>query len=333
MYQDTAELWREELDHTRQVLSPTPADQEDQRFEFITPLLNRINELDAVAARGGPLQPMSGGVFRINPQMLSDYRTNRFSAHASNLGALLAHRVALDYQVPAYIVDPVTTDEFWPEARLSGVPGIERKCRSHALNIHYCARLAAEEKEIPLSDSAFVVAHLGSGISIAAVAGGRIVDVNDGLLGMGPFSVERAGSLPLAGLIELCFTEPYNRDRIENLLTHESGFQGYLGTKDFREIIAMVDTDERTKLVYSAFCHQLIKEIGGMNALLGGKPDGLLLTGGLTRSDRLVNDLSHALAFMDSIVIYPGAFESQALAKGVLRVLTGRELAQEYSAI
>jgi len=123
------------------------------------------------------LKPLPGGVYRINDRMIEACRHETYSTHASNLGALLAKRIAGEIQLPAFIVDPVTTDEMLPAARISGVPGIERQSRSHALNIKYCIRKTSSSIDLPVEDSRFIAAHLGSGFSIAAVLGGRIIDV------------------------------------------------------------------------------------------------------------------------------------------------------------
>lgn len=142
----------------------------------------------AVVGRGGPLRPLEGGTYAINDALLNDLLSEKYSKHVSNLGAPIAQSLAAEWHVPAFVVDPVTVDNFTDVARISGVPEIQRKCRSHALNIRSCGYLAAADLKKPLAQTKFIVAHLGGGISIAAVDGGRIVDVNDALLGMGPFS-------------------------------------------------------------------------------------------------------------------------------------------------
>ncbi|GAH47659.1 unnamed protein product, partial [marine sediment metagenome] len=208
------ELWREEVRHRPEDLPREVVQQLDERWSAIEPHLQRIppppalavatgeaGGLSAVVGRGGPLKPLPGGTYAVNDAMIADLTSARYGNHASNLGALLAREVARRFDVPAYIVDPVTTDEFGPEARISGVPEIQRRCRSHALNIRAVGRRVAARLGRTLERTRFVVAHMGGGISVAALREGRIVDVNDALLGMGPFSPERAGALPLEGLL------------------------------------------------------------------------------------------------------------------------------------
>ncbi|MEE9119176.1 MAG: butyrate kinase, partial [Calditrichia bacterium] len=222
-FSNDKELWRKQIDHSQDFLPSGIPDQLQIRFNSLKSFFNKITRLDAIAARGGPLKPLSGGVYHINEKMLSAYISCEYSNHASNLAALIANLLSNQFDVPAYIVDPVTTDEFIAVARISGVPGIERKSRSHALNIKYCAHEAALEIGIDILNTKFIIAHLGSGFSIAAVKGGKIIDVNDALLGMGPFSTQRAGSLPISGILDEIFANGKNRDEAEHLFAQESG--------------------------------------------------------------------------------------------------------------
>ena len=299
------------------------------RLDALAPFLSQIKKVDAIGARGGPLKPLTGGVYTINKLMLEAYRKETFANHASNLGALMADKLSERWPVPAFIVDPVTTDEMVEKARISGVPGVERKSRSHALNIKYCVQRAADKFGIDLAESRFITAHLGSGFSIAAVQGGRIIDVNDALLGMGPFSIERAGALPLSGILNLVFEEKKSRDELIHLFSKESGLKGYLGTNDLREVEENLN-DEKNYSIYKAMIYQIQKEIGAMFSALGGKLDGLILTGGLVRSPTFVKKLTKDLSFIEEHIIYPGSFELEALAEGVHRVLSGKEEAKDY---
>ncbi len=263
--------------------------------------------------------------------MLSAYISCEYSNHASNLAALIANQLSNQFDVPAYIVDPVTTDEFIAVARISGVPGIERKSRSHALNIKYCAHEAALEIGIDILNTKFIVAHLGSGFSIAAVKGGKIIDVNDALLGMGPFSIQRAGSLPISGILDEIFAIGKNRDEAEHLFAQESGLKAYLGTNQFQEIEQMIKVDDKkAALIVSAMVYQIIKEVGSLHAAFSGKTSALILTGGLANSNYLIEQLNKYLNFIQPHIIYPGSFELEALASGVLSVLNNKESAKEY---
>jgi len=263
--------------------------------------------------------------------MLSAYRSCEYANHASNFGALIADELSRQYDVPAYIVDSITTDELIDVAKISGVPGIERKSRSHALNIKYCVRKAATEIGVDLVDTKFIVAHLGSGFSISAVKGGKIIDVNDALLGMGPFSIQRAGSLPISGILDEIFLGGKSRKEIEILFSQESGLKAYLGTNQFQEIEKRIKNgDEKAILIVNAMVYQIIKEIGGLHAAFSGNTSAVIITGGLANSKYLTDTLFNSLQFIQPHIVYPGSFELEALATGVLNVLNNIETAKEY---
>jgi len=291
-----------------------------------------ISKLHAVVGRGGLLPPMTSGTYEANAQMLDELRAARRGEHASNLGAYLAHALAEKAGVKAYIVDPVSVDE-WPEiARLSGTASMERQSLSHALNSKAVAKRYAREQGKPYEALRLIVAHLGSGISVSAHEGGRMIDATNSRE-EGAFSTERAGGVPAMQLLDLCFSGKYNRKQIDDLLCREGGLQSYLGTKDLTEVERRIDAgDAHAATVFEGMAYQIAKEIGGMAAVLYGQVDAILFTGGMAHSERLVATLSERVQWIAPIALYPGEDELQALAEGTLRVLRGEERALEFEA-
>lgn len=320
--------------HESSQLADRVADQFDYRRELIDKELESLLaevKIVGVVGRGGPMKPLQGGTYNVNEAMLEDLRSGRFSDHASNLGAMMANYYANRFKVNAYVVDPVTVDELHEVARLSGVPWIKRKSRAHALNIKAVVRRAAGELGSNISATKFVVAHMGGGISIAAVEGGSIIDVNDALLGMGPYSPERAGALPIGPLVEHCFSGEVTRDELLDELGRNSGLKAYLGTSDVREVLDRIaDGDAEAKLVLHGMIYQIAKEIGAMAAVLKGRSDAVILTGGLAHSEEIIGMLKPYISFLGKVVIYPGEGELQALAEGAFRVIDGVEEALNY---
>ena len=327
----------ETVQHDSAELAPfnNVADQFDLRMARIDKWLTAAGidnyKIAAIAGRGAPLRPLEAGIYKINEKMLEDLRTARYSNHASNLGGLIADHLAKRFNVPAVVVEPITIDNFNDFARVSGVPEIVRKSRSHALNIKAVCRSEAESLGKSLEQTNFVVAHMGGGISIAAVEGGLIVDVNDGLLGMGPYSPERAGALPIGGVVDLCFSGKYSRDEIINKFSRESGLKAYLGTADLRAVEKMIESgDKKAELYFGAMVYQIAKEIGACTAVLKGRLDGIIFTGGMAHSAGLVNRLTEYVSSFAKVKVIPGEFEMEALAAGALRVLEGKETPREY---
>jgi butyrate kinase len=285
----------------------------------------------AVVGRGGLLPPMHCGTYLVDDAMVEELRLARRGEHASNLGALLALRFAQAAGANAYIVDPVTVDEWQPCARPSGSPLIERTPIGHVLNSKAMARRYAREKGRPYPELRLIVAHLGSGITVSAHENGRIVDNN--AIGEGPFAVDRSGTLPALALIELCFSGHYTQQQLDRQVFGDGGFFAYLGTRDLKEVERRIDAgDQQAALIFNAMIYQIGKEAGAMAAVLKGKVDAVLLTGGMAHSERLISLLRESLEWIAPVTIYPGEDELLALAEGVFRVLSGEEQAKRLGA-
>jgi butyrate kinase len=333
LFRDREIIWEKSVPfHSDGTASDNVAREFKLRYEQLMNALSDddLENLSAAVGRGGPLKPMEGGVYAINETMLDDLRNARYGNHASNLGAMLAQAIAEKRGIPAYIIDPVTIDEFEPVSYISGVPGIRRKSRSHALNIKATVRRCCDDQKWSAADHSFVVAHLGGGISIAAVKKGRIVDVNDGLLGMGPFSPERAGALPLAGVLELAFSGDYTKADLERFFSKNAGLKGYLGTHDAREVERRIEAgDEEAKLVYEAMIYQIRKEIGAMTAACDFSPKAILITGGLAHSAYIQKALKDHIPNY-KLLFYPGENELIAMADGAYRALSEQTEVKNY---
>jgi butyrate kinase len=286
--------------------------------------------LDATVGRGGLLRPLAGGTYRVTDAMLAELRVAARGEHASNLGAFLARRLAEPAGCPAFIVDPVSVDEWDHVARLSGLAGLDRECLSHALNTRAVAKRHAAEVGRTYESLGLVVVHMGSGISVSAHRQGRMVDVTNSRE-EGPFSTERAGTVPTVRLVERVLRDHLSLAAAEAMLFRDGGIQSYLGTRDLREVERRIDAgDDRARLVLDAMLYQVRKEVGAMAAVLDGRVDGVLLTGGMVRSERVARTLAESLAWIAPVHVYPGEDELQALAEGAARVLDGAEVAREY---
>lgn len=309
-------------------------DQLELRLEAIHAALTRhgasARDMDAVVGRGGLLRPLASGTYTVTDAMLADLEAAERGQHASNLGAFLARRLADEAGCPAFIVDPVSVDEWDDVARLSGLAGLDRVCLSHALNTKAVAKRYATEVGRAYDELRLVVAHLGSGVSVSAHRGGRMVDVNNPRE-EGPFSTERAGSVPVMRLLESAIEGNWTLADADRRLFREGGLLSYLGTRDLRDVEARIAAgDGKARLVFRAMAYQVRKEIGAMAAALDGRVDAILLTGGMARSQALTGTLADTLAWIADVHVYPGEDELVALAEGAARVLAGTEPARDY---
>ena len=293
-----------------------------------------ISKLNAVCGRGGLLKPIEGGTYAVNEAMLTDLREGVAGQHASNLGGIIAYEIAKALNLPSYIVDPVVVDELAPIARISGFSLIERKSIFHALNQKAVARRVAKDLGRKYEELNLIVTHMGGGITVGVHEKGKVIDVNNGLHGEGPFSPERAGTVPAGDLVSLCYSGSYYREEVMKKLVGQGGLVGYLGTNDAVKVEQLIEKgDEKAKLIYSAMAYQVAKEIGSASAVLCGKVDAIILTGGLAYGKDFVKEISDRINWIADCIIYPGENELQALAEGALRILRGDEEVKIYPGI
>ena len=281
----------------------------------------------AVAGRGGLLPPMECGTYLVNDAMVEELRRAQLGEHASNLGAVLALRFARAAGVNAYIVDPVTADEWQPRARFSGSPLVKRTFIGHALNTKAVARRYAREQARRYRDLRLIVVHMGSGVTVSAHCGGRMVDSNS--IEEGPFGPDRSGSLPVRALAKLCFSGKMTEREMDRHVFGDGGLFAYLGTRDLKEVERRIEAgDAQAAAIFDAMLYQIGKETGAMAAVLEGKADAVLLTGGMAHSPRVVERLRACVGWIAAVTVYPGEDELRALAEGVFRVLDGEEEAK-----
>jgi butyrate kinase len=283
--------------------------------------------LAAVGGRGGFLPPLPCGTYLVDGAMVEELRLAKRGEHACNLGGVLALRFARAAGVNAYIVDPVTADEWQPCARISGSPLVPRLAVGHVLNTKAVARRFARERGRAYEDVRLIVIHLGSGITVSAHRGGRMIDNNTPE--EGPMGPDRSGSLPVRELIKVSSSGAYTQKQLDRKVFGEGGLFAYLGTRDLKEVERRMDAgDGAAAAVYDAMIYQIAKEAGAMAAVLEGRVDAVLLTGGMAHSERLVSGLKAYIDWIAPVTVYPGEDELRSLAEGVFRVLDGEEQAK-----
>lgn len=336
VFDNTKPIFEDAIEHSSAQLEQFNHiwDQYDFRKEVILNELVKNNistdSLSAVVARGGLLQPIASGTYRIDQKVICDSREAKRGEHASNIGAILAYGIAWSLAIPSFIVDPPCVDEMQPLARFSGTSLIERESLLHALNVKAVARMVAEKLKKKLEGVNLIVAHLGGGITVSALEKGQIIDVTNGL-SEGPFTPERAGSIPTLPLVDLCFSGKYTKQQIKSALIGKGGLVAYLGTNNASQVEEMIaEGNTKARLVYNAMAYQISKEIGSAASVLKGKVARIILTGGLARSKKIVSLIKERTSFIAPIVTIPGEHEMKALALGALRVLKGRESVKVY---
>ncbi|GAP44197.1 butyrate kinase [Lentimicrobium saccharophilum] len=292
-----------------------------------------INKLKIVIARGGLVKPVKSGVYEVNDRMREDLLKGVMGMHATNLGGIIAADIAALNNAKAIIADPVVVDELEEVARISGHPLFERKSIFHALNQKVVARKYAKSINRKYDELGLLVVHAGGGgISVGAHKNGKVVDTNQAFDGDGPFSIERAGTLPAGDLVKLCFSGKYSEKEVMEMITAKGGLYGYLGTTSLTTIEKRIaEGDEKAAFIMYAMAYQLAKEIGGMCTVLDGKPDAIILSGELFNNSNFTRDLSRKIEKIAPIALYPDENEVDALAMNAIGVMKGEIEVLQYS--
>lgn len=330
LYEDEALLFFEQAEHSDEDFAGFSdiLEQLDFRLEVIHSILAKhqadLSKLSAVVGRGGILPPVNAGGYLVNEKLKSVILSGNLSPHASNLGALLADRIAAPLHIPAYIYDSVSSHEFLEIAMITGIPEYQRHSQCHVLNSKAMGRKTAAKHGKRYEDLNLIVAHLGGGISISVHEKGRIVDaISDDA---GPFSPERTGSLPLLYIVDLCYSGQYTKKEMVRKIRGMGGIKAHLGTHDCRLVEKMIsEGSEKAKLVYEAEAYQIAKGIGELAPVLNGKIDYIILTGGMANSKMMTEMISERVQYIAPVEIMPGEVEMEALAFGALRLLRGEE--------
>ena len=304
-----------------------------------------LSEIHAVIGRGGLLRPIESGTYEINDKMIKDLNEASMGDHASNLGGILAKSIGDMCKVPSFIADPIVVDELDPLARYSGMPENPRISIFHALNQKRVGRHAARSLGKPYEECNFIIMHGGGGISVGAHKQGRIVDVNNGLDGEGPFTPQRSGGVPAGGLIRLCFSGKYSFAEMKLKNKGRGGMIAYTGTSDMvalekyiltGEVVPNSGLDpakitrEKAKEAVLAMAYQMAKEIAGLTAVLEGKVDAVVLTGGLAYDKIIVPEVKRRIGWIAPVMLFPGGDEMSALRAAAETALKHPKKVRKY---
>ena len=311
-------------------------DQLGYRREMILQELEQahisLEDIDAFAGRGGAVANIAGGVYKVNEQMLQDVVTEKYEKHPASLGCQIAQEFADKYGKDAYIVNPPPTDEFQELARVTGLRDVYRLSYVHALNQKEVGIRYARAHKKKYEEMNLIICHIGGGISVTAHQHGKMIDSNDILSGDGPMAPTRAGAMPARQVLDLAFSGKYTYQQLYDRITRTGGLVDHLGTSDAREVKKMIEEgDLYAKLIYDAMIYEIGKTAGSMAAVLCGEVDGIVLTGGISHDKYVVDHLKNMLSFIAPVEVMAGEFEMEALAAGVIRVLSGEEEAKSYT--
>ncbi len=292
-----------------------------------------LKSIDAVSGRGVGIYSCEGGTYKIN-DIAYEHALNDQAGinHPATLGIVLAKQIGDELNIPSFFVNPMCVDELCDEARITGVKGIYRTSRAHPLNMKQTAITHSELHGVKYEDCNYIVIHMGGAISVAAHRHGKAIDQTRITDGQGPISPNRTGDICFADVREMS-RNGKTLEEIRKLCTRSGGLIELCGTDDVRYIRneMVAKGDQFAKLALNAMEYTIVKWAGAMAGVLKGKTDAILITGGLAKDEILISQLKEDLSWIAPIYVYPGSFETEALAKGAMRVLNGQEESREYS--
>ena len=201
----------------------------------------------------------------------------------------------------------------------------------HALNQREIAKRYCREHNLKYEDLDLIVCHLGSGISFALHHHGRAIECSNAMSGDGPFTPSRAGSLPTAQLVQLCYSGKYTEKEMLRKINGHSGLTAHLGTNDVREVVKRIENgDEHAKLVLDAMIYQISRHLASLAPVTCGHIDAIILTGAMVNSDYVAGGIKRRMEYLAPVYCYPGEDELTALAHNVYRALIGEQEIKVY---
>ncbi len=304
------------------------------RKESIIEALNKNNykleDFDAFSGRGGPLKPLKAGIYQVDENMYNEVKAGKvMTMHASVLGCLIVFEFSKKTSKPAFIVDPISTDEMMPLAKITGHPEIKKQALTHALNVRASARKTCKMIGKDFTEANFIVVHLGGGISVNAVEKGKIIDVLESRQ-TGPFAPTSCGDLPIKQFMKWFKNSDYPIDKIPELFNKKGGLLYYFGTDNVKELMERTKDEPKVKEVLEAMTFNIAKTVLALHAPLKMKVDRVIFTGGIAHSDELVSWITKWFDGRLEIMKIPGESEMEALALGALRGLKKEEEILKY---
>ncbi len=337
-FEGEKEIFSVNVEHDASILGSfeSISDQFDYRKATILKALEEAGvnpkDMDAFSGRGGGLNSLQGGTYEVNDQMLSHAKACLTAKHPATLGCQLAHWFATQYGKKAYVVNPPDVDEFDEVARITGIKGVYRESRIHALNQKEIGIRYAQSKGMNYEEMNLIIAHIGGGVSVTAHKKGRMIDSNDIINGDGPMAPTRCGSLPVSNVIRMCYSGDYTEKEMLQKTTKTGGLLDHLGTADVRDILERIKSgDEYAKLVLDTMLYQVSKAVGSCATTMSGVVDGIIMTGGISNSTYVTEFIKERVEFICPVTVMAGEFEMEALAAGAIRVIEKEEAPLVYS--
>lgn len=351
-YVDGEVVLDRKLEHSVEELSQfkNVMEQDKMRTKAILDALKdlgvKLEDIDIVMCRGGLFTPCITGVYNVNDDMREVLSSSRDGNHACNLSALIGDDIANEINAKrekeglkarfgkciAYVADPPMADEMLPECHVGGIPEFHRSTLFHALNTRAIMRKYLRDTGRKAEDTTAIICHMGGGVTISLHRGGKVIDTSHGLGGDGPITPERAGCCPPYPLIDMCFSGKYTKEEIKKKLIGHGGAVAYFGTNDMRIVEQRAQEGRPEYVVFmKAFVLNIAKYIVAQGAVVDGKVDIIILTGGVAYSKTITDAIAKKVSWVAPVKVYPGENELGSLAENGYIILAGATKIHTYN--
>jgi acetate kinase len=188
-----------------------------------------------------------------------------------------------------------------------------RRYGFHGLSYEYIAEKLAEVDPVAAAGRT-IVAHLGSGASLCALAGGRSIESTMGFTALDGLPMgTRPGQLDPGVVLHLITAEGMSADAVSDLLYRGSGLKGLSGiSSDMRELLA--SDDPRAAFAIEHFVYRVGLNAGMLAAALGGV-DAFVFTAGVGENAPVIRErIAASLGWLGA------EFDEAANAAGAVRI-------------
>ncbi len=301
--------------------------------DFVSSQGMEFSDFDFIASRGAGGGHQKSGAYVLDKAYAEYcYEADAAFPHPLNVGPVIAYDISTEYGIPAFTYDAPGVDEYIDYAKVTGNKNWECILGGHPLNSNAVCRKAAAELGKKYEECDFVVCHAGGGVSTSAHVKGHITDSISNA-----FTPDRVGCVTRGALlpfIKLCYSGRFTLPEMIKQVNGKGGFVSYLGTSNIMEVERrMKSGDEEAGFYYRSMIYALSKDIGAISVCCEGRPDGIILTGGIANSEFFVEEMKKHIAFLAPVFVYPGSLEMEALAEGCLRAFLGEEATHHYGKV
>lgn len=337
LYEGEENIFTENIWYSNQEMKQcsTTGQQVNLRYKSILEVLKSkklyTDEIEGIVCKGCLIEKCSSGTYVVDHNLKASFSEIDLNAKFTEeqlliMGPLIAYEFYEKHHVNGYMINTVNIDEMIPVAKYTGIESIKRDSFFNALTQKSVAKRFCDKHGKRYDEINLIVAYLGNRITVGAHKNGKVIDVNNIAEGEGPFSPERAGSIPITELLKMCFSGNLTYEEIEEFMENKGGCVAYFDNSDFRVLVdSMQKGNDEAELLFNAMAYNICKEIGRCAVALEGHVYAILLTGRIAHCRAMVDYIKNKVVHLAPVHVYAGKEEMTNLVEEALRVIRGEE--------